>query len=337
MIIIIPSAGKGTRLKPHTLSTPKPLFEVAGKPILSYILEETKKFKPEKTYIIVKYKKDDFKKYLEEKKLKKTILVEQEDKKGDAIAIKNALEKIKEKKEILIFFGDTLIDFDLKKILKEKNNVDSLVFVKKVEEPQHYGVIELEKGMIKSIEEKPEKPKSNLALIGAYYFKDSKYLHKKIKEIIEKKLTIKGEYKLAKALELMLKENKKIKPLIVKEWYDCGRPKVLLEANKYFLEKKAKEKNKKNKEKIIQDNSLIVSPTTIGKNTKIEKSIIGPYTSISKNAIIKNSIIENTIILEGAIIENTIIKDSIIGKNSIVKSSIKKINVGEQSDLHLDY
>ncbi len=332
MKIIIPAAGKGTRLKPHTLSTPKPLLEVAGKPILQYILEETQKLKPEETYIIIKHKKKEVEKFLEEKKYEKVKLVLQENKKGDAIAIKNALEKIKEDTEVLIFFGDTLIDFDIKKVLKTKNNVDSLVFVKKVEEPQHYGVIEVEYKYVIGIEEKPENPKSNLALIGAYYFKSSKYLHKKIEEIIEKKMTFKDEYKLATVLELMIKENKKIKPLIVKEWYDCGRPKVLLEANKYFLRKKSK-----TKKAVIQNTAIIMPPVTIGKNTKIKNSIIGKNVSISKNVIIENSIIENSIILEGVKIKNVVLKDSIIGKNSMIESTIKKMNVGESSELHLDY
>ncbi len=335
MIVIIPSAGKGTRLKPHTLSTPKPLLEVAGKPIIKYIIEEVQKLKPKKILVVVKHKKEEFEKFLEKNKEKNIILIEQEEKKGDAIAIKSALKKLDEKEkkeELLIFFGDTLIDFNIKEILTKKNDTDSLVFVKKVEEPQHYGVIELKEKKIVGIEEKPEKPKSNLALIGAYYFKNSKKLEKNINYLIKNNITYKGEYKLADVLKKMIEEKQKIKPLIVKEWYDCGRPETLLEANKYFLRKKSK-----NKKTVISKNSLIIPPVSIGKNTKIKKSIIGKNVSISKNVIIENSIIEDSIISEGAIIKNIVLKNSIIGKNSIVESSIKKMNLGEKNDLHLDF
>jgi len=339
MKVIIPVAGVGSRLKPHTFSTPKPLVEVAGKSILSYILDEVVKLSPSEIILIVGHLKNSIENftrgYLPKENLK---FIYQELKNGDGGAIKLALDYMKikdeEDEDVFIVFGDTLIDFNLKESLKRNQGFDGIIFSREVEEPQHYGILYVDKDdIISNIIEKPENPKSNIAVIGAYWFNSFYKLSNKVDEIFEKHITSKGEYKLADVIKLFVRDKidkNRIKSVKVDGWFDCGRPEVLLEANKYYLSKLG------NSKKILKDDSVIIGPSYISKNAIVKKSIIGPNTSISTEAYIENSIIENCIIGKGAHIYNLHLKDSLIGKEVVLKGTIKKLNIGEKSDFSLE-
>ncbi|MEM2115959.1 MAG: sugar phosphate nucleotidyltransferase [Candidatus Woesearchaeota archaeon] len=334
MKAIIPVAGKGTRLKPHTHSTPKPLLEIAGKPILAYIIDEILTVSEiDEIVLILGHLGKEIESYISGYvKEKKISFVYQEVLNGDGGAIRLGIENIlkgtRVDDDLLIIFGDTLIDFNLRKALKEKEKYDGIIFAKEVKEPWMYGVIVTnEQGIIIDIEEKPQKPKSNLAVIGAYWFKSMNLVYKKILTLFEKNITTKGEYKLADAMGLMIKENHCLKAIKVKEWFDCGRVDILLEANKYMLDKLCEGK------KVVRGNCLIIGPAYVAHTAQIENSIIGPYASIGENTKIKNCIIKNSIIGKGTTLNNLTIYDSVIGKEVVVESQEKKLNIGDNSVL----
>mgnify|MGYP000684035975 CR=1 FL=1 len=332
MKVIIPVAGVGSRLKPHTHTVPKQLMDIAGVPMLEYVIKEVLKLKPKEVIFVVGHKKESITKYVNKHfpKLKKSF-VEQKVRDGDGGAVRIGLQNQEKDDELLVVFGDTLVDFDLKKALK-KPKCDALVFAMEVDTPEHYGVLNVRDNLkVYQLEEKPKKPKSNLAIIGAYYFKSLLDVKKTLEEINEKKEVEKGEYRIISVLKRYAKnKNKVVKASKVKKWFDCGRVDVLLEANRYFLSK-----NNKKKTTIVGD-SIVISPSYISKSAKLEKAIIGPYASIGDNAKIKNAIIQNSIVNEETEVYSTILKDSLIGKNVLLKGKSTRVNLGENSELRLD-
>jgi len=337
MRVIIPVAGLGSRLKPHTFTTPKPLMDVAGRPILEYIVKEVEKLNPTEIIFIVGHKRKSIEKYIERFHAHLNVsFVEQKVKDGDGSAIRLGLENLDISKnndeELMIIFGDTLIDFDIKGSIEENTGVDSLIFGMEVKEPKHYGIMNIDEGFnILEVEEKPENPKSNLAIIGAYYFKSSLMVKKSLDNFYKKKETITGEYKIVQVIEEYIEnEDLTLKASKVKEWFDCGRPQVLLEANKYFLEKMS------DGEIILKGSCLIIPPSFVSRSAVVKNSVIGPYASVGKDAVISDSIIKDSVVNIGANIENQNLEKSLIGKEVSLKGRTLKINIGDKSEIHLN-
>ncbi len=334
MKVIIPVAGLGSRLKPHTFTTPKPLMKVAGKPIIDYVLTDIKKLKPDEIIIVVGYYKEKIKQYVDKNFSQLNCkYVEQEIMDGDGGAIRLALKKLKSDDELYIIFGaDTLIDFDLKKELKKTEQFDAMIFGKRVKNPSNYGIMNLSKsGEVIGVEEKPKSPKSNLAIIGAYYFKSAKKVKELLDDFYRKDIKVKNEFKLVQVVESYIKDNSlNIGTIEVKDWFDCGRIEVLLEANRYFLEK-----NSKNKEKIRNGNSIIIPPCYIPKSAKIDRCIIGPYVSIGKNTELHNIIVKNSILGDDSKVENFVLEDSLVGKEASLYGDGTALNLGDKSEIRL--
>lgn len=252
---------------------------------------------------------------------------------GDGGAVYLALQDCLKDEELYVIFGaDTLIDFDLKKEIKKLKTTDAGVFVTKVEQPQHYGVVLVNDNMIVSnLEEKPLKPKSDLAVIGAYYFKSLICVKTILGELYEKKDNLKGEYKIAQVLDKIIKNKQQnVKAVEVNKWFDCGRVDVLLSANRYFLEKKSKSTILK------KGNSIIIPPCFIDKSSKLDGCVIGPYVSVGKGVEIKNSIIKNSIINESSYVESAFLDGSLIGKETEFVGKANKLNLGEKSHIYLN-
>jgi len=322
--VIIPTAGKGTRLRPHTHTRAKPLFHVAGKPVLAYILDELKKVKVSEVIFIVGYLGNQIEDYVTKNYDFKTRFIVQKELKGQAHAIKLAEQYIKE--DVLIWFVDTLSDQNLKKI--KRTRVDGVIYVKEHEDPERFGIVfPNKKGYIEKIVEKPKNPPSNLANIGLYYIKDYKALFKAINHLIEHDMQLKEEFYLVDAFNIMIKRGFKFVAEKVNVWEDCGKPETLLATNRYLLKKMRQKKFDGVK------GSLIIKPVFVEKGAKIENSIIGPYVSIAKNAKIKNSIIKNSIIGENSLVEDAQLKESLVAGYAKVKSAYKKLNVGEDSQI----
>jgi len=326
--VIIPVAGFGKRLRPHTLTTPKVLLNVAGQPMIFYIVDQLIKDKIASSIIFVTgFLGDRIEEYINQTFKYNFEYVVQEEAHGLGHAIYCAKTEFspKKKEDVLIILGDTLFDVDLKRMC---NNEHSVIGVKKVNDPRRFGVVEKDKaGFIKRFIEKPASKKvspSNEAIVGLYYLKDSRLLFKSLEHIIGNNIRSKGEFQLTDALEQMIIKKDKMKTFNVNGWLDCGKPETILETNRYILTKR----NKKYKRK----DSLIKNPVFIGKNVTLENCVIGPFATIGDNCSLKNCNISNSIVSEDCVLDNSILTESIIGKSSKVKNKKAVLNLGEFSE-----
>ncbi len=334
MKIVIPIAGTGSRLKPHTHTVHKALMEVAGKPILKYVVDDVLKLNPSEIIFIVGYKRKSIKDYIAKyyPNLNCKFVV-QKRRDGDGSAIRLALEDLEEDEDAFIIFGaDTLIDFNIKESIKDIKDADALVYTKRVKEPQHYGVVNIRENLdIESVEEKPKNPRSDLAIIGAYYFKSAFLLKSILNEFYSKKITVLGEYKLVQAIDRYIElKDVSVKATIVKDYFDCGRVEVLLEANRYFLSQKSKG------DVLLYGTNVIIPPSYVSKTANVEHCVIGPFAAIGDDAQIKNAVIEDSIVSYKAQIENIVLKKSMIGKEVILMGKPNRINIGEKSEMFMD-
>lgn len=268
---------------------------------------------------IIKYVKDnyDF----------KADYIRQTEMLGDGHAINLAKNNFKENDDAIVVFVDTLFIKDIKKDIQNLGDFEGIVWTSKTLDPKRFGIVETDsKKRIIGIEEKPENPKSDLAIIGLYYFKNANKMFEYLEQIQKRKIHSRGEFRLADAMSLMIKEGVNLKAETVDVWLDCGKPETLLETNKYLLEH--------GKHKIIPTtHSVINHPVYIEDGVSITNSVIGPNVSIAKGAIIKNSVISNTIIGEDAIIENAVLENSLLGNKSEISYAKKKLNVGDSTQI----
>ncbi|HBY99179.1 MAG TPA: nucleotidyltransferase [Chloroflexi bacterium] len=322
MHVIIPTAGYGSRLRPHTYSKPKPLVKVAGNTVLGQVLDMLGEVKVDEITFIVGYLGEQIRHYVSQHYNFQANYVEQNELKGQAHAIWLAREFVHG--PVLIIFVDTIFEADLKVL--EGVSDDGVIFVKEVEDPRRFGVVTLDaSGHIARFVEKPARPVSNLAVIGVYYVKDHNMLFESIEELIERNIQTKGEYFLADALQLMVERGARFQPWTVDVWEDCGTPEAVLHTNRYLLESGRATGD------VEADNSVIVQPVNVAPNVTIVNSIIGPYVSLAEGCEVRNAIIRDTIVDQGALIENTMLDQSLIGNNAVVRGRYRKLNVGDSS------
>jgi len=322
MRAIIPVAGVGTRLKPHTYTTPKVLLNVGGKPMLGHILDKLLEEGIKKATFVIGHLGEQIKDYvINEYPAIKSDFIVQEKMEGLGHAIYTAIPTFDDK-EIFIILGDTVFDVYLKDVFKNKQ---SALGVKKVDDPSRFGVAVLENGYIKKLIEKPTTPVSNLALVGLYYLANADALVKSLTKLIEKDIRTKGELQLTDALQMMLDDGEKVITFDVDGWYDCGKPETLLSTNRFLLNKKSFSKK--------YDNVVINMPVFIAEDAKIENSVIGPYTTIDKGCVIKESIIKNSIVGVNSQVKKAMLDGSIVGNNTIVKGTFKRLNIGDSTEI----
>ena len=322
MRAVIPVAGIGTRLKPHTFTTPKVLLNVGGKPMLGHILDKLLEEGVHKATFVIGHLGDQIKDYvIREYPSIKADFIEQKKMEGLGHAIYTAIPTFDDK-EIFIILGDTVFDVNLKDVFKNKQ---SALGVKKVDDPSRFGVAVLENGYIKKLVEKPTTLVSNLALVGLYYLANSDALIKSLNNLVQKDIRTKGELQLTDALQMMLDDGEKIKTFDVNGWYDCGKPETLLSTNKFLLDKKSLTK---------KFNNVVVNlPVYIADDAKIENSVIGPYATVDKGCVIKESVIKNSIVGSNSQVSKAMLSGSIIGSNTIVKGAFKKLNIGDSTEI----
>ncbi|MFW5805172.1 MAG: sugar phosphate nucleotidyltransferase [Bacteroidales bacterium] len=333
MKIIIPMAGMGKRMRPHTLNVPKPLIPVAGKPIVQHLVENIADVVSEgieEIAFVIGDFDEGIKNHLKEiaGKINATSsFYYQKEALGTAHAIQCAADSMDGK--IVVAFADTLFKADFK--LNDKH--DATIWVQKVENPSSFGVVKLDDtGVITDFIEKPKDFVSDLAIIGIYYFKEGRKLRDAIQYLLDNKITGNGEYQLTDALENMNKQGVKFYPGEVEEWMDCGNKNATVNTNQRML-------HYLKHEDLISDkaffaDSVIIPPCYIGKNVKIHKSIVGPYVSIGENTQINNSNIENSIIRDNAIIKNTILNNSLIGNHTIISNHADDLNIGDYTKIN---
>jgi glucose-1-phosphate thymidylyltransferase len=330
MKAIIPVAGVGTRLRPHTHTQPKALVPVAGKAILGHIIENLEEAGIRDFTLIVGYLADKIEAYVNRKYAHLSIeFVVQEPREGLAHALTFARRQIEGQKEILIVLGDTIVNMDLQALMASPHTV---LGVKKVDKPGLFGVAEIDQmGLIKKLVEKPLIPKSNLALVGVYKIANPALLMESIDLLISNKTKTRDEYHLTDALMQMLKQGEKMTTQVVDNWFDCGKKQTLLEANAILLNKKAQ----KGEPVPSFPNTIIIEPVSIGRDCKIANSIIGPHVAIGPNTVINFSIIKNTIVGAYSQLENTVLEDSVIGNDSSLKGLCQSLNIGDDTEINL--
>lgn len=320
MKIIIPAAGEGTRLRPHTKTKPKPILPIAGKTIIDFIMDEISSISGvDEIIFIVGYLKDEITSYLKEHyKNVKLSFVEQKEYKGLAHAVYLAKDYIKEDEPLFIMLGDTIFKVDLEEVVNRKENA---LGVCEVENPSRFGVAVLDKeGAIKRLVEKPSEPISNLALTGLYNIVESKKLFEAIEYILKNDIKTKNEYQLTDALEHMIENGSVFKTFKLEGWYDCGEKNTMLITNKNIMKHKIVTKS-------IND-TAIIPPVFIDEGAIIEKSVIGPYVHIGKNTKISYGILKNCIIFENVTISNAIMEDCMISENATYKGKSDTLDLG---------
>lgn len=321
MKAIIPVAGIGKRLRPHTLNIPKALLNVAGKPILGHIVDSLLSMGVKELIPIVGYKGELIREYLSSAYRIPTTFVEQTEPKGIAHAVSLA-RPYADGSELVIILGDTIIKTDFRRI---PTVGDWVLGVHEVEDPTRFGICEVDSGVISRIVEKPEHPKGNLALIGLYYFMDSTPLFAACAEVIDRNITTKGEFQITDALQLMIDHGTAFRPYRIDGWYDCGKVETLLETNRILLED--------TQTSASCDGCIVIPPCSIDEGSRIANSIIGPYVSVAKGCEIRSSIIENSILNEGSSIENIILEGSVVGAYAEVTGRKGSVNVSDYSQI----
>ncbi len=330
MQVIIPVAGAGTRLRPLTYTQPKVLISVAGKPILSFIIDELLENGITDFVFVIGYLGEKIKEFVENNYPNiNAKFVTQENREGLGHAVWRAKDLIDVNKELIIQLGDTIVDLDIKKILAEPF---STLGVKKVEDPRAFGVAEIDaQGFIKAVVEKPSIPKSNMALVGFYFIRETGQLMEALDHIVNNQLRNNNEFYLTDALMQMIKDGVKFKSQKVDSWFDVGKKDILLETNAILLKKLA--------EKTVNqghcDNCIIVPPVSIAKGVKLKNSIIGPYVSVGENTEINYSIIKNSIIGSYTKLENVVLHSSLIGSDSSIAGLSQSLNIGDNTEIDL--
>lgn len=336
MRIIIPMAGKGKRMRPHTLTVPKPLINVAGKPIVQRLVEDITKVCGEKVEEIAFIIGPDFGKEVEDNLVKiaeaqgaKGTICYQEKALGTAHAIMCAKESITGK--TVVAFADTLFKADF----VMDTNQEGVIWVQAIEDPRQFGVVKLnDAGVITDFVEKPDTFISDLAIIGIYYFKDGDNLKKELQYLLDNDIKEKGEYQLTNALENMKQKGIKFTPGKVTEWLDCGNKDATVYTNQRVLEFDNGKASLRGKN-VTTENSIIIEPCFIGDNVSIKNSIVGPHASIGADCKLSDVIVKNSIVQSNTKLYNTVISNSMIGEGAEVKGKTLDISMSDYTTLSL--
>ena len=322
MRAIIPVAGVGSRLRPHTFALPKVLLNVAGKPILGHILDKIVGEGIHEGTIVVGLMGDKITEYVSQAYPGfRADYVEQEERLGLGHAIYLSRRTIGTE-PVLIILGDTIFDVDLTPVLKGKT---SAIGVKAVDDPRRFGVAETSDGRITRLVEKPEKPATNLAVVGLYFIRHPELLVQCLDELVSKDRRTRGEYQLTDALQLMIEKGEAMVPFMVEGWFDCGNPETLLSTNRALLEKHSTSRAIPG---VVVNEPVYIAPTAV-----LSNCIVGPHTSVGDGAEISDAVIRNSIISESAKVHGALLENSIIGNGSVLSGSYRRINVGGASEI----
>jgi glucose-1-phosphate thymidylyltransferase len=326
--VIIPLAGKGTRLRPQTHTVPKPLLEVAGKPVLDYVVDDVlEALEVEQLVFITGHLKEQVEDHVRERYSVPAVFVEQHVQDGTAGAIKLAEPYVDG--PVLIIFVDTLFDADLS-IIRRSEDVDGLIWAKEVEDYQRFGVIVLDdEGCMARIVEKPKEPISRLANIGVYYIRDHELLFEGIDHALAGEPYM-GEYFLTDAFQYMVDHGARIRVLEAQGWYDCGKPETLLETNRHLLEAGRALRPEDSRGSDIRD------PVRVEPDTVLEGSTIGPNVSIGTGCRVTRSKLRNCIVASNVVIEDCALTDSLVGSDSRLSGLRGRVLLGDHDCVEVE-
>jgi glucose-1-phosphate thymidylyltransferase len=323
--VVVPLAGKGTRLRPHTHVTPKPLLRVADKPVMAYIFDDLRELGVQDAVFITGHLKEKVEEYVgREYPDFDARYVEQAVQNGTAGAIQLAAPFVDE--DVLIIFVDTLFDADLSVVKRLPDDVAGVIWAKEVEDYQRFGVIITdEEGFMQRIVEKPSEPISKLANIGLYYIRDWKLLFEGIEHVMSSEPGPSGEYYLTDAFQYMVDRGAKILTLPVEGWYDAGKPETLLETNRHVLE------TSRGKRPPATEGVTIHDPVHIADDVVLEECEIGPNVTLSAGTEVRRSRLRDTIVGNGARIARCDLHDSLVGNEVRITGVTGQVDVGDQS------
>ena len=320
---IVPVAGAGTRLKPHTNTYPKVLLTVGHKPILGHILDQLLRLGRPKVYLIVGQMGEKIQDYVSRSYPGLEVeYIEQRKPKGLGHAISLTAGRVTG--PVFILLGDTILSADMRQFVDFS---EDKIGVREVDDPSRFGVVETKGGYVFRLAEKPKKPRSRLAIVGAYSFADSAKLYRSLENVILAGKTTDGEIQLTDALSDMIRLGSKIRPVQIDGWYDCGKPSALLAANRHILSGRGAPLLKS------LPGCLIIPPVYAAPDAKVSNSIIGPYVSVGAGAEIRGSVISDTIINENAVIQNVLLENSLIGPTASLSGLKQQVNIGEDSEI----
>ncbi|MBU4221444.1 MAG: nucleotidyltransferase family protein, partial [Euryarchaeota archaeon] len=332
MKVIIPAAGAGKRLFPHTYTKPKPMVYIAGKPIIGHILDRIKDVKPEEIIMVVGYKKEQIMSYVDKNysNIFNIKYIDQQEQLGLGHSIYVARDEIGDS-EIMIALGDMIFKAGYSEFYDHHTNngdCSGSIGVREVDDPKKYGIVELEGKYIRKLEEKPSRPRSKLGIAGVYFIRETKPLLSILEEMINKDTRTRGEYQLTDALQEMVNRGHRLKTFPVSSWYDCGHHESLLETNRVLLD----EKEDIDHVYEIKD-SVVIQPVAIGDNVKIINSVVGPHASIASDTIIESSIISDSVIGSRSHISKANLQRSIVGDDASVHGKHNSLNIGDSSSI----
>lgn len=327
MKVVIPLAGKGTRLRPHTHVTPKPLVRVGGRPVMSYILDDLKALGVDEIIFITGYLKEKIEEYVRTEYPEfRTQFVEQTVQDGTAGAIHLAKPYVDS--DVLIIFVDTLFDADLTLVRRLDPGEAGVIWAKEVEDYQRFGVIVHDEAMhMQRIIEKPSEPVSRLANIGLYYIRDWKLLFEGIEHTLNAPKAKTGEYYLTDAFQYMIDHGAQIRVQTVEGWYDCGQVGTLLDTNRHLLET-TRGLAPEGGTNVQVDGAVRVEP-----DATLENVQLGPNVTVGSGSRIRNAKLENVIIGEHSVIEDATLRDSIVGDHVEIRAVSGSLNVGDHGQV----
>lgn len=328
MKAIIPVAGAGTKLRPHSYTQPKALIPLAGKSVLSIIIDQLREGGVSEFIFIVGYLGEKIQDYVKSRYPDLTAhYVKQVDRQGVGHAIR-LTRSIVNDEEVIVVLGDTICEYDIKEVV---NSPWSMIGLRKVDDPRDFGVAEVgEDGFITHLVEKPHIPKSNMAMVGVYKIKETEQMFQCLESNIRQGLRSHGEYSLTDALDCMIKLGCRFRSFKVENWFDCGRKETLLESNATLLKKFAPQT-----ESSQFENTVIIPPVSIGEGCSIKNSIIGPDVAIGDNSSIDYSIIKNSIIGSFSDLYDIVLDSSVIGSDTHLRGESRSLNIGDNTSIDL--
>ncbi|HWO57210.1 MAG TPA: sugar phosphate nucleotidyltransferase [bacterium] len=323
--VIIPAAGVGTRLRPHTHTAPKALLPVAGKPILGHILDRIAAVDGLGTIrLVVGFLGDQIEEYVRTRYDLNVRFVQQAELLGLGYAVHLALEDTPDDDPVLIILGDTILDVDLGSFV---TGPEDAIGVKEVDDPRRFGVIETDGRYITRLVEKPADPPSKWAVVGLYGIHSTGLLRRCLKDVIGSARTSAGEIQMTDALQLMVERGSRMRAVPVDGWFDCGKVETLLQTNRHLLGKSALHYQ--------LDGSIVLPPVYIAPSAVVERSVIGPYVSIGQGARVADTVVRNSIIADEAQVSRCVMEDSLVGARATVEGTAKRLNVGDSSAVGL--
>ncbi len=324
MDIILPVAGLGTRLRPQTWSKPKPLVSVAGKPMLEHVLNRVMPLNPRKLVFITGYLGEQIEEWARATYDIELAFVHQPEMLGQTDAILRCREI--STKDALIIFPDMIFEADFSDLTRP--DIDGAMYTKEVEDPSAFGIAIVEDGRITEVIEKPEKPVSNLAVVGINYFRHMPDLYSAIDEQMAKGIKTKNEYFIADAINIMIERGKTFVTEPVSVWEDCGNADALLQTNKYLLQNDPPSPAQR-------PGAVIIPPSYVSRSATIENAVIGPYSSIGDGAVVRDAVVRGSIVEDEAVIEGAILEHSLIGRKAEVCGHAARLNAGDTTSVAL--